>query len=348
MGAPLEAVAGETHSAPQPIFIVWKAYQRRVDALQDRLEASPTYLHFAWEEQSKAHKALSYVCKFCLTLWVLFRRRPGLVFVQAPPILAVYAAWLYGRICGVPYVVDAHNTMIYDTFWPRLPGAMAALRHAATVLVHNKYVEELALAMELPCAVLMDRPPRIRPGEFSLPLAIVGDRRAPRVVVPCSYDVDEPLTELQAATRALPHVDFFITWYRDKLPRQFAQGCGSNVFFTGFLPIDQFNSLLACADVLLVLTTRDGTQPSGATEALSFERPLVVSDSPTIRALFPRGAIYVDNRAAAIADGIRTALDEKTRLSREMASFKAEKESLWEQQFQGLKLRLAPLTAGPR
>ena len=332
--------------AQRSIFVVWKVYQRRVEALQAPFEASATYLHFDWEERSKAHKAVSYCCKFCLTLWVLYRRRPDLVYVQAPPVFAVYAAWLYSRIFGVPYVVDAHNPMIYDTFWPRLPWATTVLRQAASVLVHNPYVEDMARAMDLPCTVLMDRPPDVRPEEFPLPRAIIGDRHAPRVVVPCSYDVDEPLAELQNATRALPHVDFFITWYREKLPREFAHGFGSNVIFTGFLPIQEFNALLACADVILVLTTRNGTQPSGATEALSFERPLVVSDSQTIRTLFPKGAIYVENQAGAIADGIQAALRDKERLSGEMVSFKAEKASSWEQQFETLKLRLATATRG--
>jgi glycosyltransferase involved in cell wall biosynthesis len=326
------------------IFIVWKVYQRRVEGLQNRFGASPVYLHFRWEERSQIHKAVSYLFKFCQTLWVLYTRTPELVYVQAPPVFAVFATWIYCRLWRVPYVVDAHNPMIYDTFWPRVPLAQVALRGATSVLVHNPYVADVARQMQLRSLVLIDRPVEVTPvADASIP-AIVRGRTAPRVVVPCSFDLDEPLDELQKATRALPDVDFFITWYREKLPPEVAAGFGPNVILTGFLPLDEFNALLACADVILVLTTRDGTQPSGATEALSFERPLVVSDSDTIRTLFPKGAVYVENEGEAIARGLHAGLMNKARLSAEMGYFKAEKCSMWEQQFQTLQLLLATQT----
>lgn len=323
-----------------PVFIVWKVYQRRVEALQVPLRADTVYFHYAWEERGRVHKALSYLCKFVHTLAVLFRRRPALVYVQAPPTFAIYAAWLYGWLAGVPYVVDAHNPMIYDTFWPRLPLAAFMLRHARSVIVHNRYVAARARELGLSpvnLRVLMDRPPDVAARAHVAPDTDCADKRRPRVVVPCSYDVDEPLVELQRVTHFLPDVDFYITWYAEKLPRGFVRQFGPNTRFTGFLPAEDFNGLLAQADVIVALTTRDGTQPSVATEALAFERPLVVSDSSTIRDLFPQGAVYVENRAGAIAEGIRTALRERRHLEVEMAAFKSEKLRQWESQFEDLR-----------
>lgn len=265
------------------LFIIWKAYQRRVDAFKERLGARAIYLHYAWEERSKLHKAVSYVAKFYETWRLLFRHKPAMFYVQAPPTFPVYAAFFYSVLTGAKYIVDAHNPMISGSFWNRMPLAKAVLRKAATVIVHNAFVAQQAQAQQLPHTVLMDRPPEISLKPTALPERLNGKNGRPRVVVPCSYDVDEPLAELQKATSELSHVDFYLTWYIEKMPAQFASRFGKNVIFTGFLPLPEFNGLLASADAILVLTTQDGTQPSGATEALAFAKPLIVSDLQIIR-----------------------------------------------------------------
>jgi glycosyltransferase involved in cell wall biosynthesis len=318
------------------VFIVWKAYQRRVEAFKRRLNVSPIYIHFDWEERTKVHKSVSYLFKLCITFFILIRQRPGLIYIQAPPTFLVYAAYLYCKIAGALYIVDAHNSMIHGSFWHKMPFTKYVLTRACVVIVHNEVMGEMAKNWGIPYTVLMCRPPEINPENYSYPRDIIGTRSRPRIVVPCSFDIDEPLDEMKKAILALPDVDFFITWYREKMPPQYVEGFGDNVVFTGFLPQEHFDSLLANADGILVLTTRDGTQPSGATEALAFHKPLVVSDFWVIRSLFPVGAIYVRNEARDIAQGIRVALEKKSKLGAEMAAFKEEKFRLWEQQFETL------------
>ncbi len=325
------------------LFIVWKAYQRRVDAFKERLGARAIYLHYPWEERSNLHKAVSYAVKFFETWRLLFRHKPAMFYVQAPPTFPVYVAFLYSALTGAKYIVDAHNPMINGSYWNKLPLAKAVLRKAATVIVHNPAMAQQAQAQQLPHTLLMDRPPEALSNRAPLPKHLNGNTGRPRVVVPCSYDVDEPLADLQNATRELGHVDFYLTWYAEKLPAQYANGFDKNVIFTGFLPLPEFNGLLASADAILVLTTQDGTQPSGATEALAFAKPLIVSDLQIIRQLFPAGAVYVDNRAAAIAAGIDQALQQRTQLAAAMAAFKTAKLQAWEKQFQTLQEKIYPV-----
>lgn len=330
------------------LFIIWKAYQRRVDAFKERLGARVIYLHYAWEERSKLHKAVSYICKFYGTWRLLFQHKPAVFYVQAPPTFPVYAAFLYSMLTGAKYIVDAHNPMIGGSFWNKMPLAKAVLRKAATVIVHNAFVAQQAQTQQLPHTVLMDRPPEVVFDHMVLPQHLNDKTGRPRVVVPCSYDVDEPLDELQKATRELSHVDFYLTWYIEKIPAQFASRFGKNVIFTGFLPLPEFNGLLASADAILVLTTQDGTQPSGATEALAFAKPLIVSDLQIIRQLFPAGAVYVENHAAAIIAGIDEALCRQTQLATEMAAYKTAKLLAWEEQFHTLQQQVfrAPINNG--
>jgi hypothetical protein len=318
------------------LFIVWKAYQRRVDAFVDSLNISPVYLHFEWEEKSRLHKIISYLFKISKTLQLLRSTRPAFFYIQAPPTFLLYTVHLYCKLTGAQFAVDAHNSMIGDSLWSRMPFVQQILRKCAVVIVHNEDMAELARAQRLPCTVLMDRPPQVELAQYAYPRQIMGERTRAKVVIPCSFDIDEPLEEMQKATLLLPEIDFYITWYSEKLPAEFLKGFGSNTVFTGFLEQDDFDSLLAHADAVLVLTTRDGTQPSGATEALAFQRPLVVSDFRIIRDMFPMGSVYINNDAAGIANGISRALAAKDTLMADMARFKKEKLRLWDLQFSAL------------
>lgn len=315
------------------VFIVWNVYQRRAEALCGPLEAEPLFFHFRWEDRSPLHKLLAYMGKTVKTLAVLRRARPSLFYVQAPPIFAVYVAWLYSRMTRTRYVVDAHDSMIYGSRWPRMPFARAVLNRAAIVWVHHRHVAHLADVWGLRHRILMDRPLNVEPGRYSFPASILRDRRRARIVVPCSYGRDEPLLEMQQATLRLPEVDFYLTHSGRRLPTAYRGAFGPNVCFTGFLATESFNALLAHADAILVLTTRENTQPSGASEALAFRKPLIVSDLPIVRELFPAGAIYVRNEADSIAAGIRTALARKDALVAEMTAFLPEKLRRWEAQW---------------
>jgi len=320
----------------QTLFIVWKVYQRRVNAFVNSLNINPVYVHYEWEEKSRLHKIVSYFFKVYQTLHLLATTKPGFFYIQAPPTFLLYTVHLYCKLAGAKFAVDAHNSMIGESLWSRMPFVQRILRQSAVVIVHNEVMAELARAQGLPYTVLMDRPPQVEPAQYPYPQQIMGERARPKVVVPCSFDIDEPLDEMQKATLLLPEVDFYITWYSEKLPAEYLQGFGKNTIFTGFLAQDDFDALLAHADAVLVLTTRDGTQPSGATEALAFQRPLVVSDFKIIRDMFPKGAVYISNDAAGIASGISLALNQRESLMVDMAQFKKEKLRLWDRQFDAL------------
>lgn len=320
----------------ETLFIVWKSYQRRVDAFKKKLNIRPVYFHFRWEEKTKVHKAFSYFFKIWKTFRLLMREKPDLFYIQSPPTFLIYVAYIYGLSTGAKVVVDAHNTLIYGSYWSKMPFVKYVLTRSFAVIVHNSYVADMADKMGVPHTILMDRPSDLSHVHLPVPKVMLKKLRGPLVVVPCSYDSDEPLEEMRKATIMLPNVNFFVTWYREKLSEDYLRGFKENTIFTGFMPPEEFDSLLAQADAILVLTTRKGTQPSGASEAIAFQKPLVVSDLQIIRELFPVGSIYVENSAEAIAKGIAEALQHKERLALEMASFKETKMKMWEEQFQNL------------
>jgi hypothetical protein len=320
----------------ETLFIVWKAYQRRVEAFKKILNIRPIYLHFEWEEKTKVHKAISYFFKSCRTFWLLVQEKPEIYYVQGPPTFLIYVAYIYSLMTGSKYVVDAHNTMIYGSFWCKMPLVKYVLAKARVVIVHNKYVADIADHKGIFQTILMDRPTDICGMKYPMPHVLENIKKGPIVVIPCSYDTDEPLEEMRKATLLLPDVKFVITWYRERLSAEYLCGFKENTIFTGFLPSEEFDSILAHADAILVLTTRVGTQPSGASEAIAFQKPLVISDLQIIRELFPVGSIYVKNDSESIAKGIAKGLKLKDVLALQMASFKETKNRMWEEQFQNL------------
>ena len=76
------------------------------------------------------------------------------------------------------------------------------------------------------------------------------------------------------------------------------------------------------ASAALVLTTREGTQPSAASEAIVLGIPLIVSDLNTTRKLYEDMPIYVQNDAPGIRDGISKALAEHDQQKAKITAFK--------------------------
>ncbi|MDH8576211.1 hypothetical protein QIH29_27735, partial [Klebsiella pneumoniae] len=68
-----------------------------------------------------------------------------------------------------------------------------------------------------------------------------------------------------------------------------------NVIFTGYLTKKAYDDLFLSSSVILGLTTRDNVQLSVSNEALSADKPMVLSDTTTLRNLFGDAAIFVES-----------------------------------------------------
>ncbi|MFI6262291.1 glycosyltransferase [Micromonospora sp. NPDC051006] len=277
-----------------PLFISWKRYQRRSDVLAQALGAE-----LAWRPAKATPKALrpfDYLAHTWNDLKLLRSRRPSFVVAQAQPHLAALAPYL-GR---VPYVVDAHNGQ-FQSWWRRVPSTETVLRGAKLVLTHTQEADVIARAAfpGLRTLVVHDPLREIPPA-------------APRdwVFVVATVAPDEPMDVLIDAIEALPEVNFVTTAPLHRLPPPLRERAERLPNFTtlGFLDLPDYEAALAAARAVVVLTDRDATQPSGACEALSAGRPLVLSHTRTTEALFGSFATLVANEPEALAAGVRKAI----------------------------------------
>lgn len=304
------------------LFIVWNPFQRRAQSLATAFDLETRYYHFKWEERGKLFKALSYLGKFYLTMRDLLRCRPRYVFIQLAPTPLLYAAALYRLLTGNRYIADCHNTMLYDAWWIKWPFAKRLLRSAHITLVHNDDVRAHADRLRIESMILRDPLPVMKLPEGVTTVAGIPLEDTNYVIIPCGMAVDEPVRELFAAARSIPDVLFVMTWFADRLPPDLRQQAPENMRFTGFLPEAEFNALYAGARAAVVLTTREGTQPSGAAEAISLGVPLVVSELATTKRLYGDAPVFVNNTPESIASGVRRALENHDTLADAIAALR--------------------------
>src|SRR5690606_15699676 len=85
----------------------------------------------------------------------------------------------------------------------------------------------------------------------------------PWVLLPCSFDTDEPIDVVAAAARLIPHIRIIITGNPVKYTGpQDLKRLPANVMLTGFLPKKDYNELLRSCDFVMGVTTRDDVQLS--------------------------------------------------------------------------------------
>jgi glycosyltransferase involved in cell wall biosynthesis len=150
------------------------------------------------------------------------------------------------------------------------------------------------------------------------------------IVVVCGYGKDEPINEILKATHLITDVNFYLTGKSSKLKNV---PLNKNVQLTGYLKDSGYENLLRTADIIMVLTTRPDTVLSGAYDSVGLEKPLITSDTATLRKYFYKGTIITENNAKSIADAINQARKNLDKLHTEMESLRKEKELTWQKQF---------------
>ncbi len=162
------------------------------------------------------------------------------------------------------------------------------------------------------------------------------------------YSKTEPLDVVYEAARRLHGDDVHILVtgdLKDAPPEAIAQ-CPPNVTLTDFLSHEEYAGLLRDSDAVMSLCTNDNTMQRGAYEAMSVETPLILSNWQLLRDTFSSGAVYVDNSAEGISDGIRTLRTNLESYQQGIRDLKARRSAAWDQTLEQLNQHLRPFTAG--
>ncbi len=310
------------------LFVSWLHFSRRIASLDEHFGFDVRY--FPSPVLAKWLKPFGYLSQAFGTARAVLATRPKEVWLHCPPTFLPHLA-LALRLFAGPYriVADCHSGAL-SSRWTWVPGTVWAINRCDLVLVHNAEDRAAAEAHGVRpdrLVMLEDPPPtRLLPG----PGPRTAPDGAPYVLVPCSFNPDEPIPILLAAARLAPELRILVTGSRRRAELQgFTRDVPSNVEFTDYLPLDEFERLLTGAAVVLGLTSVEGIQLSVANEALGVDKALVLSDTRILRAMFGEAALFAENRPESIADRLREALARREELEARSAALKARRLRNW-------------------
>jgi glycosyltransferase involved in cell wall biosynthesis len=306
-------------------FVSWAPYCSRSDSIAAHLDGKSHMVYSARYGSHVPTIPFKYLSQTIRTLRILFRDRPGTVFVMTPPVFACLPAWIYCRLTGASYVIDAHTGAFLDARWkPLLFIHRWFSRRARTTIVTNEFMRDMVRSWGAQTTIVRDVPVR-----FPEPIRPTLDGDC-NITLVSSFTRDEPLEVFFDAAARLPEVQFHVTGnYRRADPRVL-QKKPQNVRLTGFLSDAEYVGLLLASDAVISLTTLDHTMQRGAYEAVYLGRPVITSNFDLLRRHFCKGSVHVDNTVEAVTSGIRRMRADSHRLLAEVEELRRERMRDWE------------------
>ena len=298
---------------PPVVHVTWQRHAGRAEEIAHALGGRPVHVFFPGLTR-RPLVPLRYAVSVLATAAALVRLRPRAVVVTNPPVFPglVVAAW--SALTGRPYLLDSHTSSFGvkgNAISRRLLGVTRwlARRSNGVMVTVDEYVR-LVESWGARGLVVHEAPPRRGPlaehaDADAAPVATgTGDGPRPRALFVCVFSDDEPVAEVVEAARLLPDVDVAVTGDPARCPAELRDALPPNVELTGFLDLDAYAAELHRADVVLALTTEPTSIMRAAYEAVYARRPLVVSDWPALREVFPYAEpAHNDPQALAAAVG---------------------------------------------
>jgi len=279
------------------------------------------------------------------TIGVLRRERAHLLIVQSPSLVLSLLALALRPLFRYALVVDAHNEAVEPYLHPNaLMRALTylVLRRADLVVVSNP---ALVSRVEQKGGRAMSLPDRIPTAHVQPPGAKAGNDF--QVVVISTFADDEPIESVIESARATGDgIRYAITGNPARLPARVRDAMPANVRLTGFLPEEEYWSLLATSDVVMDLTTMEDCLVCGAYEGISVGRPLVLSNNRASVELFHDAALFTDNSVASLATVAQQAKAQYAELRARMPAARERIDRHWDACAAALVARFQQLAAG--
>lgn len=241
------------------------------------------------------------------TIMLLLNQRPKILFVQNPSAFLTLLAIFLKPFFRYKLVVDAHNAGVYpsEPTYEKYRSFFTFMhRHADLTIVTNNI---LAVTIEKNGGVAAILPDPLPDLNCSRKRDHKKDKKDNFIVtLVCSYASDEPYLEVfKAAAQFSDNIRIYVTGDDRKLTQGERELARSNrVTLTGFLSEDDYIAQLCRSDSIMVLTKRNDCMVCGAYEAVSLEKPLILSDSNILQMYFNKGCVFTSNETLKIYDAV--------------------------------------------
>lgn len=281
------------------VFLAWKSSCTRSHNQAKHFGAQEIYVWPFAGRKSVLTLLARYVVSFYLTLKILYRERPDVIFTLNQPPFLILAIFLYTRLFGGAYILDSHSAAFNDRKWAWFRPMYRFIAARALLNINtNTYHQKLVESWGGRSCIVSDVP--IDHDRAYAPIEVEGRS----VAVVLSFMFDEPVQAIWDAARLTPDVHFYVTGNYQKADPELLRNTPQNIHLLGYVSTDEYFRMLVSVKGIMVLTTRDHTMQMGAYEAMSLEQPIITSDWDILRESFGPGAVYVNNSASSISQGV--------------------------------------------
>ena len=317
------------------IWITWEKH-RRTEELACALPEVDLF-----EFNLDTNRLVRYPYLLFKTILTLLRERPDLVIVQNPSIVLSFFMVTFRKLIKFHVVVDSHNEGImpfYSRYNWLLPIYALIQKWAILTIVTNEELAKVVGKNGGRPFVLADKIPQLNNSKY---IKLKGKWNA---VFICSFAKDEPFIEvIQAAHLIDPSICIYVTGRYQNASKDIISNAPSNVIFTGYIPNQTYINLLNSCDIVIDLTLMQDCLVCGAYEAVALGKPMILSDTKSLRDYFYKGTIFTENKKEAIANSINTATEHLSSLAQQIYILRGNIQNEWETNFFKLCLILEQL-----
>ena len=201
-----------------------------------------------------------------------------------------------------------------------------SIKHADITIVTNDFLCDFVKLKGGNGFVLPDRLPKLN---RNLQQSLDGIEN---LVLICTYEKDEPYEAVINAARELPStIVVYITGnFSGKIDEN---SIPVNVRLTGFLAQEDYDRLLASADVIMDFTNLEWCLVCGGYEAVALDKPLITSDTKALNQFYGIAALYTNHNPIDIAQKISVAIEKKQQMRRNTIAFRHMYQKDWNNRF---------------
>ncbi|MEO1859112.1 MAG: hypothetical protein ABGZ19_04375 [Verrucomicrobiales bacterium] len=304
----------------QWIWISWENHRRTRELCKE-------YKIRLFEKNIHLPRFIKHPYLLIWTSLIIVQWKPKGVIVQNPSIILALWTALLKQVIRYTFVVDAHNEGVRP-FSRKLNWLRYIYRYiqnkADITIVTNERLAKVVKRNGGNPFVLEDKLP-----VFNI---VKRERLKGKYNIVCisTFAEDEPYQEVIEAARFIKYdCVIYITGNYKRLSPDLINKIPSSVILTGYIPDDRYLSLLNSADIVLDLTDKDDCLVCGAYEGVALEKPLILTDTITLKNYFYKGTVYTKNNQENITKAMSMAIENLERLSAEVKALKNELNRRW-------------------
>ncbi len=281
------------------LSLVWGPFGFRADELAEAIGAERVTITFLYGPRYLA--PLRYLVLFLRTLFLLYTKRPGVVYAQNPPVFCPVSSLIYCKLARARLVVDHHSIWSVKTLGDspisKLIGMFEGLvtrSSYANTAPHSIWGRKLEEMGAKNVHVIHDFVEKSRYSRDEN----IRESYATRGTIAIASHGGHPLERIEveaAVVGSIKSVTLVVTGPTEKLRGRLKGSLPENVKYLGLLPRDDYEKLKASADFAMSITDEPYTLSHVLFEYAASSLPTISSRQEVVEEIFGDSLLYADS-----------------------------------------------------